>query len=80
MIVWVVFLKFLVNKNTFFFVFDAVLGLGEHREWAVGSPRAPANLPEWFRNGLVKKNGIEKCKHFDFYVLLILCIVFNSFG
>ena len=35
-------------------LFDAVLGLGEHREWAVGSPRAPANLPEWFRNDLEK--------------------------
>ena len=35
-------------------VFDAVLGLGKHREWSVGSPRAPANLPEWSRNDLEK--------------------------
>ena len=41
-------------------VFDAVLELGEHREWAVGSPRAPANLPEWSLNDLEKKN-LSRC-------------------
>ena len=35
--------------------FAAVLALGEHREWAVGSARAPANLPEWSKNDLEKK-------------------------
>ena len=35
-------------------VVAAVLALGEHREWAVGSARAPANLPEWSKNDLEK--------------------------
>ena len=35
-------------------VFAVVLALGEHREWAVGSARAPANLPEWSKNDLEK--------------------------
>ena len=33
-------------------VFDNVLGLGKHWEWAVGSPRAPARLPELSQNDL----------------------------
>ena len=52
-------------------VFYAVLGLGEHREWAVGSARAPANLPEWSKNDLEKNfffvsRSVNICD-FDFF-------------
>ena len=49
-------------------VFAAVLALGEHREWAVGSARAPANLPEWSKNDLEKKNVSRGVNIFDFDV------------
>ena len=29
-----------------------LLDLGKHREWSVGSPRAPVSLPEWSRKDL----------------------------
>ena len=57
-------------------VFDNVLGLGEHREWAVGSPRAPANLPEWSWNDLEQNICLvsRSIKIFDFDFLFdLLC-------
>ena len=52
-------------NNESLVVVDAVLGLEEHRELAVGSPRAPAHLPELSQNDFYFYFfvGIEKCKH-----------------
>ena len=60
-------------------VFAPVLALGEHREWAVGSARAPANLPEWSRNYLEKKVS-RSVNIFDFDICFDFVLVFNSVG
>ena len=69
-------------KHKILMVFDHVLGRGEHGEGAVGSPRAPASLPEWSRNDLEKNIFLESrsVNIFDFDVCWTVCVVFNSFG
>ena len=59
--------------------FDTVLALEKHREWAVGGPRAPANLPERSQNDL-EKNILESrsVNIVDFDVFLTCCVVFYS--
>ena len=81
MIVLAVFLKCLIKKQGFG-GFEAVLCLGKPWEWAVGSPRAPANLPEWSWNDLEKNIFLESrsVNIFDFNVFSTFCDDFNSLG
>ena len=63
-------------------VFVVVFALGEHPQWAVRSPRAPANLPEWSQNDLEKNIFLESrsVNIFDLNVFCYLLVTFCFFG